>query len=261
VPFQLALSLTLVVVAVLFGTTITHLLTEDSGYRTDNVLFALTDFLRIPEKGDALVALYRRMAARIEELPGVEQASVVAISPLMGSRWTEDFVAAEKAGHAQPTEAMENVVAAHYFSAVGIRILAGRDLENKDYDRNSCVISQAAAQLYFPNTSALGKTLRNIIHYRRTGTDTFHDCQIVGIVQDAKYDTLRESPPPIVYLPIAPGNGELTNAGGTLFFVIHAHNDAAARSAYLTALHEMAPIQSGNCAVRIQTDVSRISLA
>jgi predicted permease len=241
VPFQLALSLTLVVVAVLFGTTITHLLTEDSGYRTDNVLFALTDFLRIPEKGDALVALYRRMAARIEELPGVEQASVVAISPLMGSRWTEDFVAAEKAGHAQPTEAMENVVAAHYFSAVGIRILAGRDLENKDYDRNSCVISQAAAQLYFPNTSALGKTLRNIIHYRRTGTDTFHDCQIVGIVQDAKYDTLRESPPPIVYLPIAPGNGELTNAGGTLFFVIHAHNDAAARSAYLTALHEMAP--------------------
>jgi putative ABC transport system permease protein len=241
VPFQLALSLTLVVVAALFGTTITHLLTEDSGYRTDNVVFALTDFLRVPEKGDALVALYRRMAARIEELPGVEQASVAAISPLMGNRWTEDFVAAEKAGHALPSEAMGNVVAAHYFSAVGIRILAGRDLENKDSDRNSCVISQAAARLYFPNTSALGKTLRNIIHYRRTGTDTFHDCQIVGIVQDAKYDTLRESPPPIVYLPITPGDGGLTNAGATLFFVIHAYNDAAARSAYLTTLHEMAP--------------------
>jgi MacB-like periplasmic core domain/FtsX-like permease family len=181
------------------------------------------------------------MAARIEELPGVDQASFAAVSPLMGSRFTGDFVAAEKAGHSQPTEAMENVVAAHYFSAVGIRILAGRDLENKDSDRNSCVISQAAARLYFPNTSALGKTLRNIIHYRRTGTDTFHDCQIVGIVQDAKYDTLRESPPPIVYLPITPGDGELTNAGANLFFVIHAHNNAAARSAYLTALHEMAP--------------------
>jgi predicted permease len=241
VPLQLALSLTLVVVAALFGSTITHLLTEDSGYRTDNVLFALTDFLRVPEKSDALVALYRRMAARIEELPGVEQASVAAISPLMGSRWTEDFVAAERAGHAQPSEAMENVVAAHYFSAVGIRILAGRDLENRDSDRNSCVVSQAAARLYFPNSSALGRTLRNLIHYRRTGTETFHDCQIVGIVQDAKYDTLRESPPPIVYLPITDGNGGLTNGGATLFFVIHAHNDTLARSAYLTALHEMAP--------------------
>jgi predicted permease len=241
VPFQLALSLTLVVVAALFGTTITHLLTEDSGYRTDNVFFALTDFLRVPEKGGALVALYRRMAARIEELPGVEQASVAAISPLMGSRWTEDFVAAERAGHAQASEAMENVVAAHYFSAVGIRILAGRDLENRDSDRSSCVVSQAAARLYFPNGSALGRTLRNLIHYRKTGTETFHDCQIVGIVQDAKYDSLRESPPPIVYLPITDGNGGLTNGGAALFFVIHAHNDAVARSAYLTALHEMAP--------------------
>ena len=241
VPFQLALSLTLVVVAALFGTTITHLLTEDSGYRTDNVFFALTDFLRVPEKGDALVALYRRMAARIEELPDVEQASVVANSPLMGNRWAEDFVPLEKAGHAQPSEAMENIVAAHYFSVVGIPILAGRDLENRDSDRNSCVISQAAARLYFPGTPAIGKTLRNISHDRRTETDTFHDCQIIGIVQDAKYDTLRESSPPIVYLPIAAGDDGSTNAGANLFLVIRARNNAAARSAYLTALHEMAP--------------------
>ncbi|MBB5341536.1 ABC transporter permease [Tunturiibacter gelidoferens] len=241
VPFQLALSLTLVVIAALFGTTITHLLTEDSGYRTDNVLIVLTDFLRIPEKGDALVALYRRMAARMEELPGIEQASVAAISPLMGDRWMDEFVAADKSGQAQPTEVMGNVIAAHYFSAVGIPILAGRDLENKDSDRNSCVISHAAARLYFPNTSALGKTLRNIVRYQKNANYPFHDFQIVGIVQDTKYDTLRESTPPIVYLPITTGNAGMTNAGANLFFVIHARNDAAARSAYLTALHEMAP--------------------
>jgi predicted permease len=241
VPFQLALSLTLVVVAALFGATMTHLLTENSGYRTDNVLIALTDFLRIPEKGDALVALYRSMAARMEEFPGIEQASVAAISPLMGDRWMDEFVAAEKAGQAQPTEVKANIIAAHYFSAVGIPILAGRDLENEDSDRNSCVISQAAARLYFPNTSALGKTLRNIVRYSKNPNYPFHDFQIVGIVQDTKYDTLRESPPPIVYLPITTGNAGMTNAGANLFFVIHARNDAAARSAYLTALREMAP--------------------
>jgi predicted permease len=241
VPFQLALSLTLVVVAALFGATMTRLLTEDSGYRTDNVLIVLTDFLRIPEKGEALVELYRRMAARLEELPGIEHASVAAISPLMGDRWTEEFVAADKAGQTQPTEVRANVIAAHYFSAVGIPILSGRDLENKDSDRNSCVISQAAARLYFPNTSALGKTLRNIVRYQKNPIYPFHDFQVVGIVQDTKYDTLRESPPPIVYLPITVGNAGMTNAGANLFFVIHAHNDAAARSAYLTALREMAP--------------------
>jgi hypothetical protein len=86
VPFQVALSLTLVVVAALLGTTVARLLTEQSGYRTENVIFALTDFLRVPQKGEALVSLYRRMAERIEERPGVEQASVSAISPFLGWR-------------------------------------------------------------------------------------------------------------------------------------------------------------------------------
>jgi predicted permease len=241
VPFQLALSLTLVVVAGLLGATIARLLTENSGYRTDNVIFVLTDFLRVHEKGEALVSLYRRMAERMEELPGLEQASVAAVSPLLGDRWTEDFIAAENAGHAGPVEAMENVIAAHYFSAVGIPMLSGRDLQNNDSDLNSCIVSQAAARLYFPRTSALGKTLRNIIHNRKTGTDTFRDYQIVGIAQDAKYDSLREPPPPIVYIPITAGEGGFTNAGATLFFVIHARTIAAAKSAYLATLREMAP--------------------
>jgi predicted permease len=240
VPFQLALSLTLVVVAGLLGTTTVRLLTEDSGYRTDHVIFALTDFLRVPEKGEALVSLYRRMAGRMEELPGVEQASVAAISPFLTGRWTGNFIATESVQHGRPAEAMQNIVAAHYFSALGIPILAGRDLQNNDSDRNSCVLSQSAARLYFPGTSAMGKTLRSLIH-QRDGVDSFHDYQVVGIVQDTKYDSLREVAPPIVYLPIADGQGGMTNGGSNLFFAIHARTMEAAESAYLTTLHEMAP--------------------
>src|SRR5271170_2628671 len=142
------------------------------------------------------------MAGRMEQLPGVEQASVAALSPLMGWRWTNEFVAAENAQHARPVEAKENIIVSHYFSALGIPILAGRDLQNNDSDRNSCIVSQAAARLYFPDTAPLGKRLRQIIHNGRTGVDTYRDYQIVGIAQDTKYDSLRESPPPIVYLPI-----------------------------------------------------------
>ena len=240
VPFQLALSLVLVVVAGLLGATVARLLTENSGYRTDNVIFALTDFLRIPQKGDALVALYRRMAERMEDLPGVEQASVASIAPLMGSRWPDEFVAPENGQHARPVEAMENIVASHYFSAVGIRILAGRDVESSDSDSHSCVVSVAAARLYFPHGSALGKTLRSVAR-DRTGIDSFRDYQIVGIVQDTKYDSLRESPPPIVYIPLSTGNEGQTNGGSNLFFVVHARSMGAARSAFLTTLHEMAP--------------------
>jgi predicted permease len=244
VPFQLALSLTLLVIASLLGTTINRLLTESSGYRIDNVAFALTDFLRIPEKGNALVALYWRMAERLEESPGVQQVSVAAISPLMGNRWTDEFVAAEDAQRVRPVEASGNVIAAHYFSALGIPILAGRDFQNNKSDQSSCIVSETAARLYFPNSPALGKTLRRIIHFRRTGVDTFQDCQIVGVVQDTKYDSLRESAPPIVYMSLGAeegGRGELTNGGAQLFFIIHAQNVEIAKSAYLKTLHEMAP--------------------
>jgi predicted permease len=242
VPFQVSLSLTLVVLAALLGTTVTHLLTDDSGYRTQNVSFALTDFLRVPEKGEALVTLYRRMAARIEEFPGVEHVSIAAVAPLMGVRWSEDFLAVANKQRTRPVESMENVIGAHYFSTLGISILSGRDLENNDSDRNSCIVSEAAAGLYFPGTPALGKTLRNVIHHPRTGeADTYRDCQIVGVAQDTKYDALRELPPPIVYLPITLGEGGSTNGGSTLFFIIRARSMSTARSAYLAALHELAP--------------------
>ena len=46
---------------------------------------------------------------------------------------------------------------------------------------------------------------------------------------------------PIVYLPLAAGDNGQTNGGSNLFFVIHARNVAAANSAYLATLHEMAP--------------------
>ena len=241
VPFQVALSLALVVTAALLGTTVTRMLTDDSGYRTENVVFALTDFLRVPQKGEELVALYRRMAERLEQRPGVGQASISAVFPLMGSHWTDEFFAADSQ-QAQPMEAMENVIGAHYFSALGIPILAGRDLENSDADRNSCIVSAAAARQYFPHTSALGKTLRCVIHHRRTGRpDTIRNYQVVGVARDTKYDSLRELPPSIVYLPLfAEADGQ-TNGGSTLFFVIRARSAAAADKAYLDVLHEMAP--------------------
>jgi ABC-type antimicrobial peptide transport system permease subunit len=65
--------------------------------------------------------------------------------------------------------------------------------------------------------------------------------QVVGIVEDTKYDSVRESPPPIVYIPLGNGDRGQTNGGSSLFFVVHARSMAAARSAFLTTLHEMAP--------------------
>ena len=237
VPFQVAVSLALVVVAALLASTMVRLRMDSSGYRTENVLFYITDFNRVPQKGADLVALYRRMLNRIEESPGVIVASVAEIPPLLGWQDKEQFVAASQAGRSEPTVSDSNSIGAHFFSAVGTPLLTGRDLKNEDADLNSCILNQAAAQLYFPHVNPLGQMLRQVPHMVGNATETTHDCQVVGIAQNSKYETLHEGYPPIVYLALSAGTGHIDD----LFLVIHARSVADAKTAYRTALHEIAP--------------------
>lgn len=237
IPFQVALSLALVVVATLLGSTVVRLRTDDSGYRTEDVSFYIADFNRIPQKGAELVPLYRRIMTRIEEGPGVESASVVEIPPLLGWDFGAQFVALDDVLHAPPARASINAIGAHFFATVGTQLIAGRDLRNDDADTNSCILNQAAAQRYFPHTRAISKMLRQVPWRFGNPQDSTHDCEVVGIAQDAKYDTLAESYPPIVYLPLSARTGRLPG----LFFVVHARDQRAADTAYRTAIHEIAP--------------------
>ena len=62
--------------------------------------------------------------------------------------------------------------------------------------------------MYFPHGSPLGQTLHDLEHNMRDGTTKITDCQIIGVVQDTKYKTVRdETPPAIVYEPISKQRG------------------------------------------------------
>lgn len=236
VPFQVALSLALVVVATLLGSTVVQLRTDPSGYRTENVSFYIADFNRIPQKGAALIPLYRRIVARIEEFPGVTSASVVEIPPLLGWDFGGQFVALDEVQHAQPIRAGINAIGANFFATVGTPLVAGRDLRNDDADLNSCILNQTAAERYFPHANAIGKMLRQV-PWRMSDSQTPYDCEVVGIAQDAKYDALAEAYPPLVYFPLSIRAVRLPG----LFFVIHARTQNEADTAYRTAIRELAP--------------------
>jgi predicted permease len=237
VPFQVALSLALIVVAALLGSTVARLRTDNSGYRTENVFFYIADFNRVPQKRADILRLYRRIVARMEEFPGIENASVVADPPLHNWYDSGKFVAADNAQHAQTSVVPLNFIGAHFFVTIGTPLLAGRDLRNDDADLNSCILNQSAARRYFPHSAALGKMLRQVPHDMGNTDEIAHDCLVVGIAQDAKYDSLDEEYQPIVFLPISTRTGSLPG----LFFVIRARDVTAANAAYHTALDEIAP--------------------
>jgi ABC-type antimicrobial peptide transport system permease subunit len=67
--------------------------------------------------------------------------------------------------------------------------------------------------------------------------ETPHTCQVIGIVQNAKYYTLLQEFEPIVYVPLSVRTRGITG----LFLVIHGRSAAAAEAAQHTALQEIAP--------------------
>jgi predicted permease len=236
---QIALSLTLVVVAGLLSTTLVRLHTGNNGFRTENVLFAHTSFSHLSQKGDALVQLYRQMTMRMEELPGVDAASIAAITPVSGSYHNADFsILDNKAGTVSKIRqhAAVDTIGSHYFSAMGTRTLAGRDFLNRDANENTCILNRSAASAFFPSGSAIGSAIRQYQPNMNTGQTATNDCEVIGVVEDAKYRDLRQPAPPTVYFPVDASSENLDS----MTLVIHAHSLDEARDAYIKVLHEFA---------------------
>jgi predicted permease len=239
VPAQVALTLALVVVAAMMSATVNHLRAAHLGFRVDNILLVPADFERLPQKGLDLVHLYRRIVLRIEQMPGVDAASVAESTPLNGQGETGIFTTDLSAKPAInfANRYWLNDVGAGYFATVGTRMLTGRDFSGEDADANTCVVNRSAANALFHGSPAVGQNLRRSDVNMSSGQSTTRDCQVIGVVGDAKYTSLREPAPPTVYLPF----GVNTDRLALMHFVIHAATLAAAKDAWQKALHELAP--------------------
>ena len=239
IPVQIALTFALVVVAVMLSATVSHLRATHLGFRVNNVFLIPANFDKEPQKGLDLVHLYRRLVQRIEQMPGVDSASVAENTPLRGVGSTAIFT---RASSAKPEIGFANRywvndVGPGYFATLGTQLLAGRDFSGQDADANTCIVNRSAANVLFSGGNAIGESLRRSDRDMNSGQSTTRDCQVIGIVEDAKYTSLREPAPPTVYLPVGVNTGRLSS----LYFVIHATNLAEAKAAWPKTLHELAP--------------------
>jgi len=231
-PGQVALSLVLTSLALLFAVSTGRLLRVDPGFRVKGITFFGVDFERRPEKGEARLDLYRKMLDGLRRAPGVEAASVVAVRPL-GEGGIDESAAPVEGHGPEEKHLFENVVGPEYFTTAGTKILAGREISK--FDRFGaipvCVLNQAAANFFFPQQSPIGK------HIRSTEPNPKRpSCEVVGVVTDAKYLSLRESAPPTIYYPYEQ-LPDFRWAG----FITRSHHTSAAIAAFKDALRRYAP--------------------
>jgi putative ABC transport system permease protein len=195
---ELALSLVLLVSAGLLMRSLAALQRVDPGFIVDH---AVTTELSLPTPRypdpAAMRAFYRRLVDELKALPGASAGAISTTLPLSGNDLGIGFTVE---GRPQPpgmrTSATYFAVSPSYFSAMGIRLVRGRQFSDRDDQQspNVIVISETFARHFWPNEDPIGK--RVTIGYNNTGPR-----EIVGVVGDVKNSELQELPHSEMYTP------------------------------------------------------------
>jgi len=196
VAAEVALSLLLLVGAGLLARTLVNLERVDVGFVAERTL-AME--ISLPDtrysNGNARVAFYRRALDALRAIPGVRSAAASSTLPLTGNDMGIGFrVEGRPVRDEDHTNAAYHAVSPDYFATMGIRILRGRGVTDRDDDRSSpvLIVSETMARTYWPGEDPIGK--RVTIGYNNTGPR-----EVIGIVADVKERALSESSRPEMY--------------------------------------------------------------
>ena len=193
---EVALALILLVGAGLMIRSFMQLQSVETGFKAENVL---TMRAQLPRKGypepHHIVDFFKKAQERIATIPGVQAVGAISYLPLTGLASRDGFTIP---GQPPPKPGEEpgvevRVVTPTYFQAMGIPLLKGRLLNERDVKESRVLlINDTLAKRYFPNVDPVGKQIE--ISWDGSGPD-----EIVGIVGDIREGALNKEPEPAIY--------------------------------------------------------------
>jgi putative ABC transport system permease protein len=194
---QVALSLTLVVGALLFVRTFQNLISLDPGFQMSGVLATYFDISPLQLPMEQRTSFKKELLERVRAIPGIESAAEVSIVPLTDQWWNDTVLSSEPVRGT----AFFNNVSPGYFKTMRTELLHGRDVSDSDTRSSPAValVNETFARKFFPGTDPIGKPFR--LDLGPTKPQPVY--QIVGVVRDTKYGGLRQRVLPIAYLAAA----------------------------------------------------------
>lgn len=209
---QVALSLPLLVAAGLLLRSFVKLVTLDVGFDRNNVLLVQSDLgvAKIPV--DRQVATWEEIESRLSTLPGVLSAGLSTITPVSGvigfdnsihTAWTKRSIVREDS--ARPLEddwVYQNFISPGYLPTLRMPLLAGRNFTRADIGSPVAIVNQTFARRFFPGLNPIARSYL-------VGAPAAHPVEVVGLVEDSKYFSLREENRPVAFLPLGQERPEL----------------------------------------------------
>jgi predicted permease len=201
VTVQVAMSLVLLVGAGLMLKTFAKLATLDTGFDKNQVLLIRVDPRYASVPLDRRLPLYQELQQRLGAIPGVRSASFADITPVSGSDsnqivHVDGYVPKSR----KDMVVWTNSISPGFFVTMETPWIAGRDFNEHDtlHAPLVAVIDESMASKFFGSPlSAVGKTFRN------GWNEISGPIQIVGVVKDTKYTSLRAEGEAIAYYPLS----------------------------------------------------------
>jgi predicted permease len=191
---QIAFSLVLLVVALLFVRSFWNLSTLNPGFREDGILRVYANFRRLDLPPERYELFKHDLLEQIRSIPLVESAATSTRVPLDGSNWSLGVRANGVEGNSKFTW-----VSPGYFETMQIPLEAGRDFTDRDtvQSQRVVIVNETFVRQFFGGGNPLGKTIRTNAepHYPET------QYEVAGVVKDTKYGGLWDEVPPIAFVP------------------------------------------------------------
>lgn len=207
VAAQIAMSLVLLVGALLLTRTLRNVMTVQAGFRETGILVADLDFSNLHVPLANRLVYKQQLLDRVRALPGVESAAEAVIVPVGGNGINDD-VWMSGTERTKSKTSLFNYISPDFFTTLGTPLLTGRDFNHNDTVAapRVAIVNQEFARALIGGANPVGRNFRR----EATSLEPELDFQIVGMVENTKYISLRDDPQPIIYLPVTqqPQQGE-----------------------------------------------------
>jgi predicted permease len=202
---QVAICTLILIGTALLVETLQRMRDMNPGFDRDHVVtFTIAPSLR-GYKPEQSRSLSKALLEKASALPGVAAASVAELGLMRGTGMKATLApAGTRITINDFLGSSLNHVTPGYFESMGMHLLAGREFNWLDRDQTKprkVIVNQMFAKRYFPSRYPIGGRFG----YGGPGGVARADNEIIGVVSDAKYRSLREPIPPTVYNPVVDG--------------------------------------------------------
>jgi predicted permease len=206
VTAQIALSMALLVAAGLFIKSLSNVSRIDLGLNPENVvMFSVSPELNGYE-GSRSADLFIELEEELAAIPGVTAVSADRVGVVGGNSWGNS-ISVEGFAWEPGVDANSryNQVGPGFFSTLGMALVAGREFTTSDGDGapEVVIVNEAFTRKFgLDGAAAVGKWMAT-----NSTSATELDIQIIGVVQDAKYSSVKDEVPPVFFLPYRQDRG------------------------------------------------------